>query len=142
MQRPLASTAAPEPVNPYSLVSDAVLRTAFDGILRRQGGTFAEWEGWDWISDFGDPAGEHHAVRETVGLWDESPLQKWIFKGPEALAAADYCFTSDMAGLQVGQVRYGAFCDERGRMLVEKLREGGGIEADRLRFSGRHGTRS
>ena len=37
--------------------------------------------------------------------------------GPDALAAADYCFTSDMAGLAVGQVRYGAFCDERGKML-------------------------
>ena len=61
------------------------------------GGNFAEWEGWDWISDFGDPVSEHHAVRETVGVWDESPLQKWLFRGPDALAAADYCFTSDMA---------------------------------------------
>ena len=81
------------------------------------GGTFAEWEGWDWISDFGDPIAEHHAVREAVGLWDESPLRKWLFQGHDALAAADYCFTSDMAGLAVGQVRYGAFCDERGKML-------------------------
>ncbi len=56
-------------------------------------------------------------MRETVGIWDESPLQKWLFRGPDALAAADYCFTSDMAALQVGQVRYGAFCDERGSML-------------------------
>ena len=23
-------------------------------IQRRAGGNFAEWEGWDWISDFGD----------------------------------------------------------------------------------------
>ena len=91
--------------------------TPFDAVQRRMGGQFAEWEGWDWISDFGDPIAEHHAVRETVGLWDESPLQKWLFKGPDALAAADYLFTSDMAALDVGQVRYGAFCDERGRML-------------------------
>ena len=98
--------------------ADATLRhTPFDAIQRRMGGTFAEWEGWDWISDFGDANGEHHAVRETVGVWDESPLQKWLFRGPDALAAADYCFTSDMAGLAVGQVRYGAFCDERGKML-------------------------
>ena len=59
--------------------------------------TFAEWEGWDWISDFGDPIAEHHAVREAVGIWDESPLQKWLFLGPDALQAADYCFTNDMA---------------------------------------------
>jgi aminomethyltransferase len=101
----------------YELPTATLRHTPFDAIQRRMGGTFAEWEGWDWISDFGDANGEHHAVRETVGVWDESPLQKWLFRGPDALAAADYCFTSDMAGLAVGQVRYGAFCDERGRML-------------------------
>ena len=77
--------------------TDTLRHTPFDAIQRRMGGTFAEWEGWDWISDFGDAVAEHHAVRETVGMWDESPLQKWLFRGPDALAAADYCFTSDMA---------------------------------------------
>jgi glycine cleavage system aminomethyltransferase T len=78
---------------------------------------FAEWEGWDWIADFGDPIAEHHAVRESVGIWDESPLRKWFFGGPDALRAADRIFTSDMAALDVGQCRYGPFCDEQGRML-------------------------
>ena len=104
-----------EDTGAYELPTDTLRHTPFDAIQRRMGGQFAEWEGWDWISDFGDPIAEHHAVRETVGIWDESPLQKWLFRGPDALAAADYCFTSDMAGLAVGQVRYGAFCDERGK---------------------------
>ena len=106
-----------EDTGSYELPTGTLRHTPFDAIQRRMGGQFAEWEGWDWISDFGDPLAEHHAVRETVGVWDESPLQKWLFRGPDALAAADYCFTSDMAGLAVGQVRYGAFCDERGKML-------------------------
>ena len=97
--------------------TEGLRKTAFDAIQRRQGGTFAEWEGWDWISDFGDPINEHHAVRETVGIWDESPLQKWIFRGKDALKAVDYCFVNDMASMQVGQARYSAFCDEHGRML-------------------------
>ena len=91
--------------------------TAFDAIQRRQGGSFAEWEGWDWISDFGDPLAEHHAVRNAVAIWDESPLQKWIFRGPDALKAVDYCFANDMASMQVGQARYSCFLDEHGRML-------------------------
>ena len=102
---------------PSGVYPDGLLRTGFDAIQRRMGGNFAEWEGWDWISDFGDPVAEHHAVREAVGIWDESPLRKWFFKGKDALAAIDYCFTSDMAGLEVGQCRYGPFCDEHGRML-------------------------
>ncbi len=82
-----------------------MLRTGFDAIQRRLGGTFGEFEGWEWISDFGDPIAEHHAVREAVGVWDESPLRKWFFKGKDALAAADHIFTSDMAALAVGQCR-------------------------------------
>jgi aminomethyltransferase len=114
-----AGRSAAEVVQPLEWTpgADALLRTPFDAIQRRYGGRFAEWEGWDWISDFGDPLAEHHAVREAVGVWDESPLRKWAFRGPDALAAADFLFTNDMSTLQVGQVRYGAFCDERGRML-------------------------
>lgn len=114
---PGLTVAEPAALPPYGPSSDALLRTAFDGIQRRQGGSFAEWEGWDWISDFGDPVAEHHAVREAVGIWDESPLRKWRFEGADALAGADRCFTSNMASLQPGQCRYGAFCDERGKML-------------------------
>ena len=108
------AVTAPEPPAPPT---DALLHTAFDAIQRRQGGTFAEWEDWEWISDFGDPVAEHHAVREAVGIWDESPLQKWAFRGPDALAAADFCFANNMASLEVGQCRYGPFVDERGKML-------------------------
>jgi aminomethyltransferase len=104
----------PEPPAP---ANDALLRTPFDAIQRRAGGSFMEWEGWDWISDFGDPIAEHHTVREAVGVWDESPLQKWIFRGPDGLAAADYCFANDMATLAAGQCRYGPFVDDRGKML-------------------------
>jgi aminomethyltransferase len=102
---------------PSGVFPDGLLRTAFDAIQRRMGGTFAEWEGWDWISDFGDPVAEHHTVREAVGIWDESPLRKWFFTGARALEAVDYCFTADMAGLQVGQARYAPFVDANGRML-------------------------
>jgi aminomethyltransferase len=50
-------------------------------------------------------------------VWDESPLQKWVLHGPDALIAADRCFTNDMRSLRPGQLRYGAFCDDDGRML-------------------------
>jgi aminomethyltransferase len=102
---------------PSGVYPDGLLRTGFDAIQRRLGGTFGEFEGWEWISDFGDPVAEHHAVREAVGVWDESPLRKWFFKGKDALAAADFVFTSDMAALAVGQCRYGPFCDRNGKML-------------------------
>ena len=76
-----------------------------------------DWEGWYWPNHFGDPVAEHNAVRTDVGVWDASPLRKWDFQGPDALAAADRIFTNDMLGLEIGQVRYAPFCDENGKMV-------------------------
>ena len=93
------------------------IRTAFDGVQRELGAEFMEWENWYWPTEFGDAVAEHHAVRQDVGVWDESPLRKWDFSGPDALAAADRIFTNDMLGLEIGQIRYAPFCDENGKMV-------------------------
>ena len=93
------------------------IRTAFDGVQRTLGAEFMEWEGWLWTTDFGEAVAEHNAVRQDVGVWDESPLRKWDFSGPDALVAADRIFTNDMLGLEIGQVRYAPFCDADGKMV-------------------------
>jgi aminomethyltransferase len=94
-----------------------IIQTAFHRKQEELGCEFMDWEGWYWPNHFGDPVAEHHAVRRDVGLWDESPLRKWDFSGPDALEAADRIFTNDMAGLEIGQVRYAPFCDENGKMV-------------------------
>lgn len=101
-------------------MSEAELqRTAFYSVQEAAGATWTDWEGWAWAADFGDPIGEHVATRTACNLWDESPLRKWDIRGPDALALADALFTNDMASLEVGQVRYGAICDERGLMIMD-----------------------
>ena len=98
-------------------MSVEVVHTAFDAPQRALGCEFMDWEGWLWPNHFGDAAGEHRAVREGVGVWDESPLRKWDFRGPDALQAADRIFTNDMLGLARGQIRYAPFCDADGKMV-------------------------
>ena len=92
-------------------------RTLLFDALRRAGAEFVEWEGYFWADHFGDPTREHHAVRQHVGIWDLSPLRKWEFRGPDALAAADYIFTQDLRHLGLGQIRYAPFCDGDGSMM-------------------------
>jgi aminomethyltransferase len=94
-------------------------RTAFDEVQRELGASWTDWEGWAWAADFGDPIAEHQATRTACNVWDESPLRKWEMRGPDALALADALFTNDMASLELGQVRYGAICDERGMMIMD-----------------------
>lgn len=92
-------------------------KTAFDAPQRELGCEFMDWEGWLWPNHFGDAAVEHRAVRQGVGVWDESPLRKWDFRGRDALQAADSIFTNDMLGLERGQIRYAPFCDADGKMV-------------------------
>src|SRR5579871_5685085 len=94
-------------------------RTAFDEVQRAAGASWTDWEGWAWAADFGDPVAEHVATRTASNMWDESPLRKWDITGPDALALCDALFTNDMSSLAVGQVRYGAICDEQGKMIMD-----------------------
>ncbi|MGH2872814.1 MAG: aminomethyltransferase family protein [Solirubrobacteraceae bacterium] len=94
-------------------------RTAFDDCQRQAGASWTDWEGWAWAADFGDATAEHVATRTASNLWDESPLRKWDLRGSDALALADALFTNDMSKLEVGQVRYGAICDEQGKMVMD-----------------------
>ena len=83
-----------------------IIRTAFDGAQRKLGADFMDWEGWYWPNHFGDAAAEHRAVREDVGVWDESPLRKWDFSGPDALAAARPDLQDDLRTLGSDALRH------------------------------------
>jgi aminomethyltransferase len=93
--------------------------TAFDAAQRELTDAWTDWEGWAWAADFGDAVGEHRATREASNVWDESALRKWDIRGADAMKLADAAFTNDMAALEVGQVRYGALCDESGKMVMD-----------------------
>jgi aminomethyltransferase len=91
--------------------------TAFHPITSKTAAGFMEEAGWWWVTNFGDPDAEYRAVREGVGMWDLSPLNKWEFRGSDAIEAAQRVHSNDIAGMRAGQVRYGAFLDEQGRLV-------------------------
>ncbi|MGO9558135.1 MAG: aminomethyltransferase family protein [Acidimicrobiales bacterium] len=92
-------------------------RSPFYEVAAAAGASFMEEAGWFWTEGFGDPDGEYRGVRDDLGVWDVSPLNKWEFRGPDALAAAQRVHSNNILGLSVGQVRYGALCDAAGLML-------------------------
>jgi aminomethyltransferase len=99
--------------------ADNLKQTAFYEVQVEAGAAWTDWEGWAWAADFGDAVAEHQATRTACNMWDESPLRKWDLRGPDALALADALFTNDMSALEIGQVRYGAICDEHGKMIMD-----------------------
>jgi aminomethyltransferase len=78
--------------------------------------------GWEMPIQY--PSGivtEHRAVRGAAGVFDLSHMGEVYLRGPGAGAAADRLVSSDIAGLQVGQARYGLLCNERGTIVDDVI---------------------
>ena len=64
---------------------------------------------------------EHRAVRNNAGLFDLSHMGEFFFKGRGAGATLDRLVSSDIAGLTVGQARYGLLTNERGTIVDDVI---------------------
>lgn len=97
--------------------SPTARKTAFHEVTAELGAEFTELFGALWPDHYGDIDAEYRAQRETVGVMDASPINKWEFRGPDATVAAQRVHSNNVVGAAVGQVRYGAFCDAGGRTI-------------------------
>jgi sarcosine oxidase subunit alpha len=62
-------------------------------------------------------ARECRAVRERVGMYDGSPLGRFLVKGPDAATLLDLLYTNDFASLKPGHGRYGLMLWEDGLVM-------------------------
>jgi glycine cleavage system T protein len=100
--------------------------------LAARGACFGEVMGWERANWYAPPgrepvyryswgrqnwfpyaAEEHRAVREAVGLFDQSSFAKWELNGPDAEAVLQRLCANDVGG-PPGSVRYTAMLNERG----------------------------
>lgn len=98
-----------------------VWKTPFHDVMSEAGAEFTELFGALWPDHFGDLEAEYRAQREDVGVFDASPINKWEFRGRDAVVAAQRVHTNNIIGSDFGQVRYGAFCDDAGRMIDDGM---------------------
>src|SRR5258708_21212140 len=64
---------------------------------------------------------ERRAVRQNAGLFDLSHMGEFFFLGTGAGGAIDRMVSSDIAGLAVGQARYGLLTNERGTIVDDVI---------------------
>ena len=119
-----------------------------------RGGLFEEFAGWLRPAAYPQPgegliqAAEREAlqVRQTVGLFEGSPLGKIELYGPDAAAFLDLMYVGTMSTIPVGGARYGLLINENGVIfddgIVARLGEhhfwvnttSGGVERVALAF--------
>jgi glycine cleavage system T protein (aminomethyltransferase) len=79
---------------------------------------FEDWWGYAAPAQYADSIDiEYNAVREAVGVIDVSPLFKYRISGTDAARLIDRVTTRDATKLQVDQVYYTPWCDERGKVI-------------------------
>ncbi len=99
------------------MTDEGPIRSVLHDVQAVAGAEFEDFDGWLWTAHLGDVEAEYEAIRTATGLWDVYPLVKWDVRGRDAARAVQRVFTNDVAGLEVGQVRYGAFVNAEGAML-------------------------
>jgi aminomethyltransferase len=62
---------------------------------------------------------EYHAIRNSAGLIDVSPLYKYEIRGRDALKLVNRVMTRDASKCAVGQALYGCLCEDDGAVIQD-----------------------
>ena len=99
----------------------ALLRTPLYDRHQALGAKMVPFAGWEMPIQYAGIVREHRAVRGAAGLFDLSHMGEFFFEGEMALTALDGLVSSDIAGLEVGQARYGLLTNERGTIVDDVI---------------------
>lgn len=80
-----------------------------------------EFGGWTMPVRYGSTKEEHHAVRESVGVFDVSHMGRVRVTGDGAVELTDRLTTNDVSGLEVGEAQYSLVVDEEGFIVDDVL---------------------
>jgi aminomethyltransferase len=79
---------------------------------------FRDWSGYCAVSAYeAHHDHEYNAIRNAAALIDISPLFKYLVRGRDAVKLVDRVITRDACQLNVGQVFYTPWCDDRGKVI-------------------------
>ena len=77
--------------------------------------------GYEMPVRYGSELEEHHAVRNSVGVFDVSHMGEFLVKGPKALELLQKVSSNDASKLQVGKVQYSCMPNSTGGIVDDLL---------------------
>ncbi|MDP9056770.1 MAG: glycine cleavage system aminomethyltransferase GcvT [Pseudomonadota bacterium] len=107
------------------------LTLPLDAWHRAAGGRMVEFAGYWMPVQYEGIIAEHAWTRTSAGLFDVSHMGQLEVSGEGAMAALEALVPADLAGLQLGRLRYSLLLDENGGilddlMVTNAFAEGGG----------------
>ena len=84
------------------------------------GASFTEFGGWDMPVRYGSDLDEHHAVRNSCGLFDISHMAEIRVTG-SAEEFLDYALISKISELDIGRAKYTMICNDSGGIIDDLI---------------------
>ncbi len=81
------------------------------------GASFTDFAGWQMPVRYSSDLAEHHAVRNSVALFDLSHMAEIIVTGVEAAQALDYALAGKISAVAIGQAKYSLLLSPEGGIV-------------------------
>ncbi|MCZ9885136.1 glycine cleavage system protein T, partial [Arthrobacter sp. B2a2-09] len=88
---------------------------------KKAGASFTDFGGWQMPLKYSSELAEHHAVRQSAGLFDLSHMGEVWVTGPEAAAFLDYALVGKISAMSVGKAKYSLICQEDGGIIDDLI---------------------
>jgi len=88
---------------------------------KKLGASFTDFGGWQMPLKYGSELAEHHAVRNSAGIFDLSHMGEVWVTGPDAAAFLDYALAGKISAMAVGKAKYSLICNEDGGIVDDLI---------------------
>ena len=95
--------------------------TALHDEHKKLNASFTDFGGWQMPLKYSSELAEHHAVRNSAGLFDLSHMGEVWVTGPEAAAFLDYALVGKISAMAVGKAKYSLICNTDGGIIDDLI---------------------
>ncbi|WP_457963760.1 glycine cleavage system aminomethyltransferase GcvT [Arthrobacter sp. D1-29] len=88
---------------------------------KKAGASFTDFGGWQMPLKYESELAEHHAVRNTAGLFDLSHMGEVWVSGPDAATFLDYALVGKLSAVAVGRAKYSLICNTDGGIIDDLI---------------------
>jgi len=95
--------------------------TPLQGEHFKLGASFTDFGGWNMPVRYSSDLAEHHAVRNSAGLFDISHMAEIMVTGPNASAFLDFALVNPSSAIAVLKAKYSLICAPDGGVIDDLI---------------------
>ena len=85
------------------------------------GASFTDFGGWQMPVRYTSDLAEHHAVRQSAGIFDISHMAEFTVRGSDAAGFLDYAVAGRLSALAIGKAKYSLLLAESGGIIDDVI---------------------